>query len=85
MKTAIVLVASLGVVAAVPAFAGSGHKAKKSVEAPTPVAASVRTTEYRFDLDKKDPVKATVPAQNLNEVFAAPNEVALEEYSFDLK
>lgn len=85
MKTAVVLVASLGVVAAMPAFAGNGHKVQKSVEAPKSVAASARTTEYRFDLDKKDPVKAQVPAQDLNELFAVGNEVALEDYSFDLK
>lgn len=85
MKAVVILAASLGVVAAMPAFAGSASKVKKSVEAPTPVAASVRTTEYRFDLDKKDPVKARVPSQDLNELFAAPNEIALEDYSFDLK
>ena len=85
MKTAIVLVASLGVISAVPAFAGSAPKAKAASEAPTRVAAAARTTEFRFDLDKKEPVTAQVPSQDLTELFAAPNEVALEDYSFDLK
>jgi len=86
MKTVIVLVASLGVVAAVPAFAGSGHKAKTSVAAPaTAVAASARTSEFQFHLDKTGPLKTQpIPPQS-GEIFASTSEVALESYSFDLK
>ena len=89
MKMTIVLVASLGVAAAAPAFAGSGHKAKTSVTAltaaPAVVAASARTSDFQFHLDKAGPLQSQpIPPQN-GEVFAAPNEVALEDYSFDLK
>ncbi len=85
MKKAVVLVASLGVVMAAPAFAGSGHKAKSAEKAAqTSVPASARTVEYRFDLDKAGPVGNQVPPQDIGDVFAGKNEVKLEEYSFKL-
>lgn len=85
MKSALALVASLGVIVTVPALAGSAPKAKSAVETTKPIAASSRTTEIHFDLDKTGPVSAQLPPQDSNAVFAARNEVSLEDYSFELK
>jgi len=84
MQKAVLFAAAAALTVPAPAFAGSGAK-HTTAEKVTQVPASVRVSEVTFDLSADARSSVQPVAQEPASVYAAPNEVKIENYSFDLK
>lgn len=83
MQRAVLFAAAAALTMTAPAFAGVGAK-HKTAEKPPQVAASARITEVTFDLSSEPRSTINPVLPEPASVYAAPNEVKIEEYSFKL-